>query len=333
MRLGKSSVAFTCPTTGRAHQRIRMMTHNYKPILRMYRLLTVIACLVVFPGVCFAQTEESASADDNGASKRPSPVLERVSRERKAYRENPFLILPNRPNYFMPITYIDDPGEVRAEGEDVELDNVEAKFQISFKLPLWENPFGKNTDLLFAYTQLSLWQMYNGDLSSPFRDTNYEPELVASFDTDYELLGLTNRFFLLGFVHQSNGRGEPLSRSWNRVYANFIMEEGNFVLSIKPWYRIPESEDDDDNPDIEDYLGYGEVRGVYKYSANVFSIEARNNLDGDENRGSLELSWTFPLGDRYIGYAEVFSGYGETLIDYNRDITRIGIGVAMSTWF
>ncbi|MDH3714061.1 MAG: phospholipase A [Gammaproteobacteria bacterium] len=300
------------------------------------RILLVAITLLSAASTCIAQTpanEEPAPPREPGENAPPSLITDRVSREQRAHGENPSLILPYRPNYIMPVTYIDDPGEVPAAGDGGELDNVETKFQISFRLPLWDDVFSDNGDVLFAYTQLSLWQIFNDELSSPFRETNYEPELIASFDTDWDILGLKNRLLMVGLVHQSNGRSEPLSRSWNRVYANFIMEKDSFALSVKPWYRFPESEDDDDNPDIEDFLGHGEVRGVYKYAANVFSAKLRNNLDFGQNRGALELSWSFPLRKGLIGYTELFTGYGETLIDYNRDITRVGIGVAMNTWF
>jgi phospholipase A1 len=54
-----------------------------------------------------------------------------------------------------------------------------------------------------------------------------------------------------------------LSRSWNRVYANLVFERGHFYFALKSWLRIQENNEDDDNPDIEDYLGYFEFQGVY----------------------------------------------------------------------
>jgi phospholipase A1 len=154
---------------------------------------------------------------------------------------------------------------------------------------LWEKLFKKDIDFYFAYTQLAMWQLYNNDISSPFRDTNYEPELFLLFKNDWRIFGFTNRVNLLGFVHQSNGRSEPLSRSWNRVFASFVFKRGNLAFSIKPWNRIHEGIDVDDNPDIEDFLGNFELRSVYKWSGQTFSLMWRNNLDFSSNHGAVEI--------------------------------------------
>ncbi len=83
---------------------------------------------------------------------------------------------------------------------------------------------------------------------------------MLNFRTHYRLLGFKGRFINVGFNHQSNGQTEPLSRSWNRVVTNLGFEKDNVTLLLKGWYRIPENAEDDDNPDIEDYLGYGEIQ-------------------------------------------------------------------------
>ena len=88
--------------------------------------------------------------------------------------------------------------------------DAQVKFQISFKAAVAHDLFGDDDHLYVAYTQLSMWHAYNSDYSSPFRETNYEPEAFLAFDTDVPVLGLRNRILYLGFVHQSNGRTEPL---------------------------------------------------------------------------------------------------------------------------
>ncbi len=277
------------------------------------------------------KTHDKQNAATEQETAKESAISQRVVFEQSG-NNNPFLILPHRPNYFLPFTYNDEPNELRVLGEDVELDKLEAKFQISFKLPLWDDIFKDNGDLYFAYTQLALWQIYNTDLSSPFRDTNYEPEFFLSFDTDFRFAGLTNRYIQIGLVHQSNGRSDPISRSWNRVYLNFIAEHKNLVVSFKPWYRLPEDDIDDDNPDIDDFYGNAEFGIAYKRRRQVFAVMLRNNFDTDDNNGAIEISWDFPLSGKLRGYVQYFNGYGETLLDYNRSVNRIGFGVAMSSW-
>ena len=242
-----------------------------------------------------------------------------------------FAVTLHRPNYFLPLTYNDNPNVKTYEQADQDIpNNYEAKFQLSIKMLLWDNIFENNGDLYGAYTQLSLWQIYNK--SSPFRETNYEPELFLQFDTDFNIYGLRNRLFIVGINHQSNGQGGDFSRSWNRLFIEFVAERGNFVIGLKPWYRIPESDEDDDNPDIDKYLGYGQLVGAYRWKKNVFSFTFRNNLRFNENKGSLEIGWSYPLTNNLRVYLQYYNGYGESLIDYNNYTNRIGCGIMINDW-
>jgi len=245
--------------------------------------------------------------------------------------ESQFAVTLHRPNYFLPLTYNDNPNEKTYEQANEEVpNNYEAKFQLSFRMLLWENIFDDNGDLYGAYTQLSLWQIYNE--SSPFRETNYEPELFLKFDTDFNVFGLRNKLLILGINHQSNGQGGEFSRSWNRLYIEFVAKKGNFLMALKPWYRIPESDENDDNPDIADFLGYGQLSGAYKWRKNVCSFALRNNLSFDDNKGSIEIGWSYPLVNRLRVYLQYFYGYGESLIDYDNRTNRIGCGIMINDW-
>lgn len=214
------------------------------------------------------------------------------------------------------------------------LDNVEAKFQISFKTKLWQGVFGDAGDLWLGYTQSSRWQVYNDRLSRPFRETNYEPEAMLVFDTHYQVLGWDGRLLGIGINHQSNGRSNPLSRSWNRVIANVGFERGDWTVMLRPWWRIPEGGTDDNNPDISDYMGRGEVQIVREWHDQEFGMLLRHSFrGGSRSHGAAQFTWSFPLAGNLRGYMELFKGYGESLIDYNHNATYLGLGVSLLDWY
>ncbi len=273
-----------------------------------------------------AASSQPAQPDD-------SALNERIQQEERVEASR-FSILPHRTNYLLPVTYNTSPNRkvyANAPGGSENVDNLEVKFQISLKTPVWDHIIGNNGTLYVAYTQLAFWQAYNSDSSSPFRELNFEPEIFLAYRTGYQFLGITSQAVTLGLDHQSNGRSEPLSRSWNRVVANLVFSVGGTYVNLRPWYRIPEKTKNDDNPDIEDYLGYGELFVLRKFGENSFSLMLRNNLQA-ENRGAVQLDWSFPLGKKFKGYVQYFNGYGESLADYNHASNRFGIGVMLTDW-
>lgn len=254
------------------------------------------------------------------------------------HRKHAFALRPYRPTYFLPVTYNSSPNDDSALDNDpiAKSQHTEAKFQLSFKVKLWEDLFSKDIDLWLGYTQLAFWQLYNTPFSSPFRDTNYEPELLVNFRTHYEIFGFQGRFINIGVNHQSNGRSLPLSRGWNRIVANVDWEKNNFNLLLKTWYRIPEDENKDDNPDISRYMGYGEIWATYYWKKQRFAVMFRNNLRTENNFGAIQLDWSFPIpfikNDLLCLYVQYFNGYGESLLDYNKSINRISAGFMLADW-
>lgn len=250
-----------------------------------------------------------------------------------------FVLRAHQPTYILPLWQLFSPNSqpssptqepVRLFG--TKLSNVETKYQLSFKSKLWQNVLGTPADLWFGYTQQSHWQMYNKGQSSPFRETDYEPEvmLTAPLPAHWTWQGWRLRMAGVGVVHQSNGQSDPLSRSWNRVYVMAGAEKGNLSLTGRWWYRLPESRADDDNPDITRYMGRGDVQAVYRWNDHTLGGRVRYNpLHG---KGALQLDWTFPVAGRLRGYVQGFSGYGESLLDYNHHSRGLGIGLMLTDW-
>ena len=261
-----------------------------------------------------------------------SALDDRLEGDKEAL-DNVFAITQHRQNYLLPITYVSNPNTTGNEDlTDENVDNKEAKFQVSAKLPLYLEDTGFD-GVYFGFTLTSFWQLYNSEASKPFRETNYEPEIFWQETADYSVLGYKFNTFQVGFNHMSNGQSGLQSRSWNRLFASIVFSDNDDIYYLKTWYRIPEDEKEDpldptgdDNPDIEDYygrmeFGYGRKIGDFKVLALL-----RNNLDFDENRGSIQLDFTYPISDRYEVLLQYFNGYGDSLIDYNRSQERIGIG-------
>jgi phospholipase A1 len=246
-----------------------------------------------------------------------------------------YLIDMYRPNYLLFARWTDNtnmqpstPGFPPSAAETHLYDSVESKFQISFKARLWSTE-DRRWGVWAAYTQQSNWQVYNSSFSRPFRETNYMPELFVTYAPRKKLGDLQWSVLNVGVNHQSNGQSDPLSRSWNRVFAEFGIERGNFALLVQPWYRINEPADRDDNPDITDYYGYGDITAIYKWHDHTFALMGRGNLH--TGNGAMQLTWSTP---RLLGplraYVQLFSGYGESLVDYNWRQTTIGAGIALN---
>jgi phospholipase A1/A2 len=243
----------------------------------------------------------------------------------------------HQPNYLLLGRYTTDVNTAPyqplfdAFDEESDFEDVEAKFQLSMKgrlLTTDDHRWG----LWFAYTQQSQWQLYSPDISRPFRETNYMPELFGTFRPGVEVAGMQWNLLSFGYTHQSNGRSDPISRSWDRLFVEAAVERGNFVLLARAWTRITPEDDEDDNPDILDYYGHGEITGIYKWRDNSFTLMGRGNPS--TGKGAAQFTWASrPILGPLRGYLQVFSGYGESMIDYDWNQTTVGLGVTINDRF
>lgn len=213
---------------------------------------------------------------------------------------------------------------------------LSARTKIASGLLTGPTSSGKDS-LWFGYTQQSYWQLFNGDISRPFRNTDHEPEVFYVYPSDAQLpFGWRWRYSGVGLVHQSNGQSNPISRSWNRWYLMTGAELGNrWQLHLKAWQRLSESALEDDNPHIQDYIGRGEIKlGWNVNEQNYLGVTARGSLG--KGKGSGRIEWLRTLGEGWNGgksnlrlHVQLFSGYGDSLIDYNNKRTTLSVGLSL----
>lgn len=251
-------------------------------------------------------------------------------------------VRPHNPNYILPLFYSFDPNlnptssDTEIPGEEYtsnDIRNTELKFQLSLKTKVAEDLFNTRADLWFGYTQQAHWQVYNEDNSRPFRGTDYQPEIFLTQPVAADLpFGGRLRMLGVGAVHHSNGRSDPISRSWNRAYLMGGAEWGKLTVIPRIWARIKnESSDTDDNPDITDYMGYGDLTLLYDLP-NQQSISSTLRYNPGTNKGAAQIDYVYPLTKNVNGFVQLFQGYGESLIDYNHENTAIGIGIVLNDW-
>lgn len=220
-------------------------------------------------------------------------------------------------NYILPVTYAKNvPKDDRK--------HFETKFQLSLKKPFDLPIINDKTKLYFAYSQTSWWQ--TARFSAPFRETNYRPEVFIDFTHPFDLMSWI-KSISTGLLHESNGRDGINSRSWNRAYLKTSFEFDKLEITPRIWLPIG---DLSDNKDLLDYVGYGDLSIKYDFDYAIAKLLFRNNLKpNSKNKGALQTELLFPVGSGINIYLQYFSGYSESLIDYNRHTDKIGIGFSI----
>jgi len=262
--------------------------------------------------------------------------MKKINEEYLELEQKRFVLIPHRGTYLMPFSFNSNANDKLYEPfkEDDPRDrgrfyrHLEAEFQISFSILINDSFLFEKTKLHIGYTQQSWWQVYNKEWSRQFREHNYSPELFARtrylksvMDTDLKLVVLD-----YGFVHQSNGQIQEISRSWNRFFLRTFFKLDDLMFSVSTWYRVPEDEEDDDNPDIERYVGHGELQVIYRVEQLAIGLKF---LPGERESGG-ELSFSGPINEGLRWYVKHFNGYGNSLIDYNRVNLRTSIGFRLN---
>ncbi|MBA2056623.1 phospholipase A [Psychrobacter cryohalolentis] len=301
---------------------------------------------------------ETESLDTVGLTQREAEVLESVGVTQadiekytplslaydldKNSERGTWTVRPYRPTYVMPLFYTFDPNlspstPTRPQPEKPftsnDTRNTDLKFQLSLKTKVAEDLFNTNADLWFGYTQESHWQVYNEDNSRPFRATDYQPEIFLTQPVTANLpFGGRLRMLGAGAIHHSNGQDDPLSRSWNRAYVMAGAEWGKLSVIPRFWLRVNnENDSSEDNPDIEDFMGYGDIKFLYDLPRQQ-SLSGTLRYNPGTNKGAAQIDYIYPLSKNVNGFVQVFQGYGESIVDYNYENTSIGFGIVLNDW-
>ena len=231
----------------------------------------------------------------------------------------------------------------RSSTAPVNYKQTETRLQLSMRTKLAQGLLtpsqGTPKDSLwFAYSQQSYWQLFSGDISRPFRTTDHEPELIYVYPLNVQLPGQGRlRYGGLGLVHQSNGQSLPLSRSWNRLYLMAGAQwDTEWLLQTRLWRRASESAANDDNPGIDSAIGRAEIKLAWNpYPQHTFGMTWRHSLR-TQAKGSARLEWLRALNSPDEGgpgnlrlHLQIFSGYGDSLLDYNRPRTTYSLGLSL----
>jgi phospholipase A1 len=266
--------------------------------------MVVVASLLLFfvPALVVLAAEPAVDATDDVGR----PRREQAS-ETSASPDSPFSTY--RANYL-----IVGPEDSPVAG------NTTAKFQLSLKYDTGANWF-------FAYTQRSYWDITRD--SSPIIDHNIEPELFYFWKPGPEIAGrwgVTGT--RAGFVHESNGKDGANSRAWNRAYVEPLFRWRKFFFEPRVWIITSK---DDQNRDIADYYGYADiVFGAETGTRQRLTLTGRQGL----KHGSLQVDLSLPAQSLFTAsrmrpyfYAQLWTGYGETLLYYDVRTTALRIGI------
>lgn len=241
----------------------------------------------------------------------------------RQYAESLYNIKAYKANYFLPVSYRHNGTYADTNGHEAK--NIETEFQVSIKFDFSSNLLGLNEIYSAAYTQVAFWQLYLE--SAYFRETNYNPELYVTFPISLAGDGKFIKAVKLAYEHESNGRGGDDERSWNILTSSLYFQYKDIFAELKLWHRL--SDKNDYNPDLIDYMGHGHIQFMLPYKKNLLKVLLRHSFS---NYSAFKLDYSYPIFGRkdLFLYMKAFSGYGESLIDYNNHVNKIGVGLSIS---
>jgi len=233
-----------------------------------------------------------------------------------------FFVESYEPTYFMPFSM-----DFRKHDDR---NPIETSFQISFKKNVIKNISPLSFDIGLAFTQTVWWQLYA--FSNPVRETNYGPEVYVNFPFHREF-GEAGIFhgIRVAAAHKSNGKADETNRSWNRVYLEAPVSIKRFLFVPRIWWSFVGIGNDFYEKDIPRYMGMCDLTIVSRWRSHILRVYGRSNFNIKNIKAALRLDYSYPIASTglYL-YMQYFLGYGESLIDYDRPVNKIGAGFALS---
>ncbi len=231
-------------------------------------------------------------------------------------------------------------------------ENAQVKFQFSVKYKFFDQDvsvWGRPLSLYLAYSQKSLWDV--GQDSSPFEETNYNPETFLDYAVNGTWGPIALRDVIFSpFEHESNGLAGPQSRSWNRVYVAIRLgalpitepsdddatRRDHVELYLKVWHAYGYSDETaylqsiGSNENFLNYEGHGEVilslRDILVHGGWGNRLDITSRVGGKEN---FEFQYEQKIPSlNFSPYVQYCYGYDETLLRFDRFGRRAFFGVS-----
>lgn len=203
--------------------------------------------------------------------------------------------------------------------------NTDIKFQVSISQRLTKSTLPGGTYLYLFYTQKCYWNVL--EESMPMTDLNFNPGIGIA-----KPLFVKNRFIgklMMMLEHESNGKDELDSRSWNKLsFGANILIDNNFMVHGKIWIPIVDGEN---NRDIVDYCGImqGGFSATTPDKRFGLSVVFTKRKGWFNYNNIVELNYKFDDRANQYLFLQFYNGYGENLIDYNHHHSSLRVGIVI----
>ena len=209
--------------------------------------------------------------------------------------------------------------------------NSDVKFQVSISQRLTKSTLPFNTYLFLFYNQKVFWNVFEN--SMPVHDFNFNPGIGVS-----KLLIAKDRVIgkaSLLIEHESNGRDNENSRSWNKIsLCGSINISPQFMIHAKYWIPIVDGQH---NRDILRYCGIFQnglqvMSNDKKYGMAITLVKRQGwNLNFNT---IVELNYRLFKKDNQYMFLQYYNGYGDNLLDYNKFHSRLRFGIVIKPdWY